>query len=208
MAKLRSRSPTSRSDRTAERILDAAEKLLLSRGLDGAGMEAVAAEAGVSRQAVYDKFGSKGGLLEAMNRRVESRLGIPQVVAGLGEESDGISRLKALLTLNRVSEPGVAPFVRILHAARLHDETAAGLWEDRMAARHTAMRGVVELLKREGKLRCGLTVQRGTDILWSILNPLHYENLVVTRGWRPSDYAKHVEFMIRASLLGEGALED
>jgi AcrR family transcriptional regulator len=192
-----------RSERTRQKILDAAERLLLEHGLEGAGMESVAAAAGVSRQAVYDKFGSKGGLLRAMNQRVESRIGIPQVVAGLAVEADGLTRLNALFELGRRSEPAVAPFVRVIYAARLHDETAAELWHDRINARHRAMSQVVEQLDREGKLRPGLDVRRGTDILWSILHPLNYDNLVAMRGWSIDEYRRHVEAMARASLLGE-----
>ena len=203
-------SAISKSERTAQRILDAAEKLILERGLDGVGVETVALAAGVSRQAVYDKFGSKGGVLKAVALRVEERLGIGQTVARVSAEPDGLSKLTALFDLNQVSEPGIAPLVRVIHAARLHDETAAALWNDRMAARHAAMQEVVEQLGREGRLRRGLTVQRGTDILWSILNPLHYENLVVARGWSIGEYREHIEAMARAGLLGEGppALEE
>lgn len=193
----------SRSRETRRRILDAAERLFLANGLDGAGLEAVAADAGVSRQAVYDKFGSKGGLLRALVLDVEGRLGIPRVVAELDAATDGLTMLSALLALNRRSEPGVAPFVRVMYAARLHDETAAALLDERLSARHRAMRTVVEQLAREGRLRPGLTVERGTDILWSLLNPLHYDNLVAVRGWTQDEYAAHVETMVRSALLGE-----
>lgn len=192
-----------RSDETRRRILEAAERLFLSRGLDGTGLEAVAADAGVSRQAVYDKFGSKGGLLRALVLEVEGRLGIPQVVAELGAAIDGLTMLAALLALNRKSEPGVAPFVRVIYAARLHDETAAALLDERLSARHRAMGTVVAQLAREGRLRPGMTVARGTDILWSLLNPLHYDNLVAVRGWTQDEYAAHVETMVRSALLGE-----
>ncbi len=197
-------SAISKSERTGHRILDAAEKLILERGFDGVGVETVARAAGVSRQAVYDKFGSKGGLLKAMTARVEERLGIAQTVAAVAAKSDGLSKLTALFDLSLVSEPGVAPFVRVIYAARLHDETAAALWTDRMTARYAAMRNVVEQLDKEGRLRPGLTVGRGADILWSILNPLHYDNLVVARGWTIEEYRQHIEVMARAGLLGEG----
>jgi AcrR family transcriptional regulator len=194
---------TPRAEKTRARILDAAERLILDRGLNGVGLEAVAEAAGVSRQALYDKFGSKGGLLRAMTERTEERLGIYKAVGAVAAEPDGIGKLTTLLDLSRVSEPGVAPFVRVIYAARLDDETAAGLWNDRMAARHMAMRHVVETLDREGKLRPGLTVERGADILWSILNPLHYDNLVASRGWTIDEYRSHIEVMARAGLLGE-----
>lgn len=192
-----------RADRTRRRILDAAERLFRERGLDGVGLEAVAGAAGVSRQAVYDKFGSKGGLLRALTLEVEGRLGIPQVVGELDSAPDGLTMLRALLQLNRTSEPGVAPFVRVLYAARLHDDTAAELLDERLSARHRAMGKVVQALAREGRLRPGLSVERGTDMLWSILNPLHYDNLVATRGWTPAEYGQHVETLVRSALLGE-----
>ena len=193
----------SRAERTAQRILDAAESLILERGLDGVGMESVARAAGVSRQAVYDKFGSKGALLKAMTIRVEGRLGIADALANVIAETDGLRKLTALCDLNRVSEPGVAPFIRVIYAARLHDESAAALWKDRMSARYAAFGAVVQQLERDGRLRRGLTVARGTDILWSILNPLHYDNLVVARGWTIDEYRQHIEMMARAALLGE-----
>ena len=194
----------SRSARTRTRILDAAERLILAHGLAGVGMETVADAAGVSRQAVYDKFGSKGGLLRAMVERTEEGLGIFAAVAEVAAEPDGLRKLTILCDLSRVSEPGVAPFVRVMYAARLHDEIAAGLLNDRLAARYMAMRHVVEQLNTEGRLRRGLTVEKGADILWSILNPLHYDNLVVSRGWTIDEYRAHIEVMARAALLGEG----
>ncbi len=192
-----------RSELTRDRILDSAEKLLVERGYHGAGIEAVAADAGVSRQAVYDKFGSKGGLLRAMTERLEERLGIFHGVATVQAAPTAMEKLEALFNLSQVSEPGVAPFVRVVYAARLDDETAAELWNDRMAARYIAFRYVVEQLDEGGLLRPGLTVERGADILWSILNPLHFDSLVTSRGWSIDEYRAHIEVMARAALLGE-----
>lgn len=195
--------PNKRSEKTRTSILDAAETLIIANGYNGVGMEAVADAANVSRQAVYDKFGSKGGLLRAMTERVEERLGIYKAVGAVAAAADGLEKLTALCDISRFSEPGVAPFIRVVYAARLNDETAAGLWNDRMAARYIAMRHVVETLHSEARLRPGLTVEKGADILWSILNPLHYDNLVASRGWSIDEYRKHIEMMARASLLGE-----
>lgn len=193
----------SRAERTRQRILDASERLIQERGYHGVGLEAVAEAAGVSRQAVYDKFGSKGGLLRAMTERTEERLGIYRAVGEIAAAPDGLGKLTALFNLSRVSEPGVAPFVRVIYAARLDDPTAADLWNDRMSARYIAFRHVVTQLASERRLRRGLTVTRATDILWSILNPLHFDNLVTARGWSIDEYREHIEVMARAALLGE-----
>lgn len=53
-------------------IIDAARRLAIARGWDAVRMGQVAAEAGVSRQTVYNEFASKPGLAEALvGREVE-----------------------------------------------------------------------------------------------------------------------------------------
>lgn len=192
-----------RAERTRQQILDVTERLIQERGYHGVGLETVAEAAGVSRQAVYDKFGSKGGLLRAMTERVEERLGIYRAIGAVAAAPDGLGKLTVLCDLSRVSEPGVAPFVRVVYAARLDDPTAAELWNDRMSARYMAFRHVVEQLAREKRLRPGLSITQATDMLWSIINPLHFDNLVTSRGWSIDAYREHIETMARAALLGE-----
>jgi AcrR family transcriptional regulator len=51
---------------TRRRILDAARRLLAARGRTDLGLDAVARAAGVSRTTVYNHFGSRSGLLEAL----------------------------------------------------------------------------------------------------------------------------------------------
>jgi AcrR family transcriptional regulator len=57
----------------ARRILDAASDLYYSRGITSVGMDLVAEQAGTTKKTIYDRFGSKDGLvvayLEARARR-------------------------------------------------------------------------------------------------------------------------------------------
>ena len=53
-----------REDRTRSALLDAAERLFFERGWDATSLEAVAGEAGVTKQTLLRHFGSKTGLLE------------------------------------------------------------------------------------------------------------------------------------------------
>ena len=64
---------------TAERIVDAAERLFLEKGLDGVSVRAVTAGAGTNVAAVNYHFGSKAGLLRAMVRRVFDQVGAEQL---------------------------------------------------------------------------------------------------------------------------------
>lgn len=70
---MRSATPIVESDLTARaRIRDAAINLFGSQGYGGAGMRAIAAEAGVSPALVVHHFGSKEGLREACDEFVAS----------------------------------------------------------------------------------------------------------------------------------------
>jgi AcrR family transcriptional regulator len=68
---------TSFTDRTKaslrESLLDAAAELLPSRGYAALRMADVAARAGVSRQTVYNEFGNKAGLVQAVTLRTTSQ---------------------------------------------------------------------------------------------------------------------------------------
>lgn len=47
------------------RIVAAARRLFLARGLDGVNMDLIASEAGVARQTLYNRFGSKDAVFKA-----------------------------------------------------------------------------------------------------------------------------------------------
>ncbi|GAA1836174.1 TetR/AcrR family transcriptional regulator [Agromyces salentinus] len=57
-----------------ERILDAAERLVLERGFDAMSIASVASAAGIGKGAVYLEFASKRELLDAVLRRGTRRL--------------------------------------------------------------------------------------------------------------------------------------
>ncbi len=56
-------------DRTTQRLLAAAQKLIARRGLSGTTLEDIAAEAGYTRGAFYSNFSSKGDLFIELLRR-------------------------------------------------------------------------------------------------------------------------------------------
>ncbi len=66
-------TPERRRQRTRETLLDAAEEIFVRRGVPGASMEEIAAEAGFSRAAVYTHFRSKDELLLAVMDRFITR---------------------------------------------------------------------------------------------------------------------------------------
>lgn len=66
-------TPERRRQMTRDALLDAAEEVFVKRGVTGAALEEIAAEAGFSRGAIYDHFGSKDELLLAVLDRFMER---------------------------------------------------------------------------------------------------------------------------------------
>ncbi|WP_371404953.1 TetR family transcriptional regulator [Kribbella sp. NBC_00662] len=89
---------TSFADRTKRRLrdelLDAAREAVVAGGYDGLRMAEVARRTGVSRQTVYNEFGDKWGLLEAVAARETERF-LLDVNAALAEQPDPINGLRA-----------------------------------------------------------------------------------------------------------------
>lgn len=52
----------------AQRVLDAASRLFYAKGIHAIGVDAIAAEAGVTKKTLYDRFGSKDALVAAYLR--------------------------------------------------------------------------------------------------------------------------------------------
>lgn len=57
-----------------ERILDAAESLILERGFDAASVQAIAERVGIAKGAVYREFASKDAILDALLQQSMARM--------------------------------------------------------------------------------------------------------------------------------------
>ncbi|WP_433391305.1 TetR family transcriptional regulator [Micromonospora sp. KLBMP9576] len=114
--------------RSREAIVEAARALTVATGWDGVRMGAVARTAGVSRQTVYNEFGSKAGLAEALARREIDRF-VEDVRTLLAAHRDDVRAaahatishtlraavgdplIKAVLTSNRGSSDELLPYL-------------------------------------------------------------------------------------------------
>src|SRR5262245_55763381 len=67
--------PRRHDERTAEALLDAAERLVETEGADALAVRRVAHETGTTTRAVYSVYGSKDALLAALGRRAFEILG-------------------------------------------------------------------------------------------------------------------------------------
>jgi AcrR family transcriptional regulator len=95
----RSAKRDSAADKTRARIILAANRQLRSaKGLQSLSLESVAAQAGVTRLTVYNQFGSRRGLLEALFDDVAFRGGLYRLPEALAEK-DPRDALRGLVAI-------------------------------------------------------------------------------------------------------------
>jgi AcrR family transcriptional regulator len=136
---------------TRDRVLEAAEELILSGGFAQATVTELAEKADVSRATVFSRFGSKLGVLEALSvrcaggpemRAIRQAVALPdpaEAVLGIIAASSDLWELQGhiLLTLQAVAElePG-----------------AIGLIDEQRRDQRGSLKQVVRGLEREGRL--------------------------------------------------------
>jgi AcrR family transcriptional regulator len=151
MKKSRSYRMTARAEsteRTGERILDAATSLFWERPTDELPLHLVAERAGVSVQTVIRRFGSKDGLLAAAVERGAQRVDAQRGEAPAGDLSEAVrvlldhyeqmgdQVLRMLAEQTRV--PGLTPIVE--QGRAVHREWCRRVFEPTLAARPAGAR--------------------------------------------------------------------
>ncbi|KNB50783.1 TetR/AcrR family transcriptional regulator [Streptomyces caatingaensis] len=198
-----------RSHETRMRLLDASLRLFVTHGYDGTTIEAIAREAEVAVQTVYFKFGTKVTILkELLDVRVAGddepvptveRQWFRDAVAAedprvhLRHQVDGAREI-----YGRVGE-----LLEVLRNAAQGNEEIAPLWERNKAQRYEVQRQLITSLAGKCSLPAGLTVERATDISYSLLGPEVHQLLVGERGWSPDEWADWTHAGLRRHLLGE-----
>jgi AcrR family transcriptional regulator len=160
---------------TKTRILDAA---LVCAAESRLTMAAVAAQAGLSRQAIYLHFPDRETLLAALVQRLEQ----PEDMVAAAPSAR--AAMAAMLARLAADYPKLRPVARLL--------ADGDPWRE---ARLTACRQIAERFRGEGALSRHLSLDTACDLLWSLTGPAVWEDLVMGRGWSAERYRSHVAYL-------------
>jgi AcrR family transcriptional regulator len=188
---------------TRVRILDATRRLMEERRGRAVRMSDVAGAAGVSRQAVYDHFGSRAKLLVAATHHVDEVRGLAERRRPFEAAGGGVGRLEAYVEFWGNYIPEIYGMARALLADRETDPAAAAAWNDRMDAVRASCRETVEALRRDGMLAPGWSVDEAVDVMWTMLSVRNWENLTVERGWTQEQYVSRMQELLKRILVRE-----
>jgi AcrR family transcriptional regulator len=188
-------------------IVEAARRLFSKHGYVGTTVEAIAEEAGVAVQTIYNAYGSKGAVL--------SRL-LDVTIVGDHDIGSVLDRVHDRLDLDTVDASAVvrdlartatqivmriAEVWEVVESAAAVDPEIAALVEKNDAERLRGYTFAAKLLKARGGLRPGLSVDAAAGIIWALTGVRNYRFLVVRRGWSPDRYRGWLEDALATALL-------
>ena len=167
----------------------------------GVRMRDVADAAGVSRQAVYDHFGSRAKLLVETTHYVDEVRGLEERRRRFREATTGVERLEAYIEFWGNFIPEVYGMAKALLAVRETDEAAAAAWDDRMGAVRESCRITIEALHREGMLAREWSRGEAVDLMWTMLSIRNWEQLTLECGWSSSQYVGRMQKLLKRALV-------
>jgi AcrR family transcriptional regulator len=182
-------------------ILAAARSLLERRSPSEVSLEAVASEAGFSRQAIYRHFGSRAGLLTALLADVDEREGARAHVERVLAAPSGRACVERLVTWWTDYVPRFVGIARGVLAAKRTDDDLRLAWDDRMRALHEVCEAVVERCRSDDALAAGLAPADAADALWALLSVPLWIQLREDAGWSAARYREHVTCLALARLV-------
>lgn len=188
---------------TRSRILTAAWDLVTVQGV-GLKLADVAAQASVSRQAVYLHFGDRSGLLIALVEHMDENLDLGESLAAVLAAPDGGSLLEAAMQLNTTFWAQVQPVAQVLEAGQHQDEDLGQAWRDRMRFRHATFRSMIEAIAAKGELDENWSVDDAAATLFAVAHFDTWRELVVELGWSDDRYVDSMTRLLRRALLASG----
>ena len=198
---------------TSRAIVDAAASLFGEKGYAAVSVDAIAEAAGVSRATVFNSVGGKSVLLrEAF--RVAFRLAAggpdgPMPFVERPGSREVRSRLTArdyLAGYSRICTALHRHMVRVYEAIRegaRADPDVAALWLEVNEERRRGAATIVADVKARAPLRAGMDETAAADVVWVLNDPVHYQMLVIGRGWSDDTFAEWLARALEAELLGD-----
>lgn len=175
----RSRTRAEGAEQTRQRIVEAAIETLRSKGAGGFSLDSVAKSAGVTRLTVYNRFGSRRALLEAVFDEVASGAGLFRLAEAMAEP-EPMAALRSVIAIFCgfwASDRG--PIAGLYAAASGDADLELGLRE-RNERRRLLLAVVTERLQAKGEVAPG-AARDLTDLLFALTSYALYAQLAPGR---------------------------
>jgi len=157
-------------------MIEAARELILSRqALAGFSIDAVAKQAGVARMTVYNQFGGKRGLIEALFDDIGSRGNIFQVIEISRE--DPLDELDTFIDAFGFFWHSERLILKRLHAMNALDEEMGKADRERQSRRRRGLQKIVGRLQEEKKFQSEFSFEQAIEILQTLTSFETFDSL-------------------------------
>jgi AcrR family transcriptional regulator len=152
------------STKSVASVLDAAERLIRDGEFHSTTVEALAEKAGVSRATVFNRFGSKLGVLEALVERCFTGPEMRAIKEAV-ELEDPVAALEAMIEPSCAIWEAKGFIVEQLYAIVVLEPGAAALIDEVEAEQRFGLQGLTRRMARADQLRPGLGEARAAATL-------------------------------------------
>jgi len=194
------------AEETQRAIVEAAYALFLERGYHATSIGAVAAQAGVAVQTIYNSVGAKRELLSlvldyaAAGERAPTS--VPVFMRAQAERTpDPQAVINQLVEFWRGGLERTAPVFQVIRQAAALDPEVAALELQRAEQRLRNYGIAARILAERGALRDGLTPDDAAAVIFTLGHPDQYRFLVKEQGWPVERWAEWVRSALIAALL-------
>jgi AcrR family transcriptional regulator len=179
-------------------MLQAARQLLLERGFSSFTMEAVARQAGVTRQTVHNQFGSRAALLEALCDFAALDGGLDRLPETFGQ-ADAVKALEKFVELFVAFWASDEGLTRRLHGLAVLDPEFAAVIDARQERRRRGLQVLVARIGQQQDLLDEATTQEAVDTL-VMLTSFESFAALAQPGRRPEEITQILIRLARAAL--------
>ena len=198
-------APAAPEPGTRERVLQVTRALIAKRGNAAISLVDVAAEAGLSRQALYLMFGSRSGLLLAVVDDLDDTSQVPARLAALRQGMPATDSFEPYLRTWFEYIPVVLPVARALAGRRGHRRRRR---EPRMGQPHAEAARRLPAAGQGAQVRGpaarGLDPEAAADWIFVQTHVDVWQHLVVESGWKPQTAVARIVGGLRETLLKPG----
>jgi AcrR family transcriptional regulator len=198
------------AEATQRVIVEAATRLFLEHGYHATSIGAVAREAGVAVQTIYNSIGSKrdllSGVLDFAAAGARAPIPVPTFMSEQAErEPDPRRVIDQLVEFWRGALARTAPVFRVIREAAALDPEVAELERRRAEQRLRNYASAARILDERGALRPGLSRDDAAAAIFAIGHPDIYRFFVLEETWEPERWAEWVRERLYAALLSDAA---
>jgi AcrR family transcriptional regulator len=203
------RSPLRRSQAESTRMstIRAATELFVDEGYGPVSIDSIALAAGVSRATVFNAFGGKPSLLRAAYDVAivgdDEPVPLPERpwAQPVRQAPDAPTLLVRYAHMVAVIDRRVAGIYEVMRGAASAHAEVREHWDQIRSERRAGAANVISMLLERGRLRRGLTRRAAADVVFVLIDPGLYHQLVDEQLWKPTAFERWLAETFQMQLL-------